>query len=158
MAKAQKNTKKEGLINDTSSEKEPKQESLMDEISDKVEEGKKTDKANKSLAEENEIPTEDGSKKGEKALSAIGYILFFCILPLVLKRKSKFCQFHGKQGLVMTIFYLILNLFVFWSYALNVIISFAYLVGVIVGIVYSVQGKIIRIPGIEKIVDKLDFD
>lgn len=152
-------TKDDRLLSDPNpDEEEIDQLGLMDEVSSKVEEAKKTDLANKGLSAENEIPITDGSTKGEKALSAIGYIMFFCVLPLIIKRESKFCQFHGKQGLILTLLYLFFHLFIFWSSVLSAIIGFTYLVGIIVGIVYSVQGKIIRFPLIEKAVDKLDFD
>ena len=156
MTDSQSSNEEERLLSDSPEEGETM--SLMDEVSTKVEEAKKTDKANKSLAEENEIPVTDGSTKGEKALAAIGYIMFFCILPLILKRKSKFCQYHGKQGLILTILYLFFGIFIFWSVTLTAIIGFTYLVCVVIGIVYSVQGKIIKFPLIEKVVDKLDFD
>ena len=130
----------------------------MDEISEKTQEAKKTDKANKDMAAENDIAEYDGSKKGEKAIAAVGYILYFCILPLVLKRKSKFCQYHGKQGLVLTTLFLFFHTLVFWNFTLNVIIGFTYLIGIIVGITYSIQGKIIKFPLIDKVVDQLDFD
>ncbi len=38
-----------------------------------------------------------------KAIAALGYVWVLCLLPLLLKRNSKFAQFHGKQGLVLFI-------------------------------------------------------
>lgn len=38
-----------------------------------------------------------------KFFAAIGYIYFLCFVPLILKKDNKFCQFHGKQALVLFI-------------------------------------------------------
>lgn len=38
-----------------------------------------------------------------RIVSAIGYVFILCLLPLLGKKESKFAQFHGKQGLVLTI-------------------------------------------------------
>lgn len=36
-------------------------------------------------------------------LAAISYLFVLCLVPLLLKKKSHFAQFHAKQGLVLTI-------------------------------------------------------
>ncbi len=38
-----------------------------------------------------------------RIVAAIGYLFILCLLPLLGKKDSKFAQFHGKQGLVLTI-------------------------------------------------------
>ena len=59
---------------------------------------------NKQVAEERaEDSIAQEVTRGECFLSAIGYIGFLCVLPLVLLPKSKFGQFHGKQALVLAI-------------------------------------------------------
>lgn len=63
-----------------------------------------------ALAKENNVPVKvdpDELSQGDKFLAAIGYFSFLCILPLVLRPKSDFCQFHGKQGLVMLVFFMV---------------------------------------------------
>ncbi len=132
----------------------------IDQVAEKVEEGKAIDKANEELKAENEIKDEksEGPTKGERTLSAIGYILFFCILPLVLKQKSEFCQFHGKQSLVMCICYLVFWFFGFIHWVLALIIVLVYLVLIILGIVNSVEGKMWEVPLVGKIAKKLNFD
>lgn len=40
---------------------------------------------------------------GDKALSAIGYFSILCILPLILRPKSEYCLFHGKQSLAILV-------------------------------------------------------
>ncbi|MCK5460500.1 hypothetical protein KAI58_00755 [Candidatus Gracilibacteria bacterium] len=80
---------------------------VLDKIEAKKDEAKAIEVASDELAAENNIPDLDVVSKGEKILSAIGYLSFLCILPLVLKEKSEFCQVHGKQGLILVILWLI---------------------------------------------------
>lgn len=49
---------------------------------------------------------ETGPPHGDRILAVIGYISYFCILPLCLRQESHFCKFHGKQGLILTLFFL----------------------------------------------------
>src|SRR3989338_6227977 len=39
----------------------------------------------------------------ERMLSAIAYVPIGFILPLISKPKSKFCQMHAKQGMVLSV-------------------------------------------------------
>ena len=43
-----------------------------------------------------------------KVIAAIGYLWILCLVPLLAKKGSKFAQFHGKQGLVLTVVSIIL--------------------------------------------------
>lgn len=36
-----------------------------------------------------------------KVTAAIGYVGVLCFVPLLMKRNSKFAQFHAKQGLML---------------------------------------------------------
>ena len=38
-----------------------------------------------------------------KAIAAIGYISILCLVPLILKKDSRFAYEHGKQGFVLFI-------------------------------------------------------
>lgn len=38
-----------------------------------------------------------------KIIALLSYLWLLCLVPLLLKPKSKFCKFHAKQGLVMCI-------------------------------------------------------
>ena len=41
----------------------------------------------------------------ERAIAALSYISFLAIVPFYLKKESKFCRFHGKQGLLIAIIF-----------------------------------------------------
>ena len=45
----------------------------------------------------------DPDIQDNRMIAAIGYVFILCLIPLTLKKESKFAQFHGKQGLVLTI-------------------------------------------------------
>ena len=40
----------------------------------------------------------------ERFFAALAYLAFLCFVPLLLKKESRFAEFHGKQGLVLFIF------------------------------------------------------
>ena len=56
-----------------------------------------------------EIPKEDEIQEittlHERAISALSYVGFFAIVPFYLKKESKFCRFHGKQGMTIAILF-----------------------------------------------------
>ncbi len=94
----------------------------------------------------------------DKLLGVLGYISFFCILTLVLG-KNKFTQFHGKQGLVITlVFFILSGAATFISYNLGKVVGFLYFVIAIIGIVHAAQGKTLRFPFVGDMADKLDFE
>lgn len=39
-----------------------------------------------------------------KFVAAVGYVLFLCFVPLILKKGNRFAQFHGKQALILFLF------------------------------------------------------
>lgn len=53
----------------------------------------------------------------ERTIAALSYIGFLAIIPFYLKKDSKFCRFHGKQGMLLVIFFyfakllMVLNIF-----------------------------------------------
>lgn len=102
----------------------------------------------------------------EKIISAIGYIGFLCILPLLLKRDSKYCQFHGKQALILAIFFFlyryigILRDFPLLGGLIRFILGISMLLELIIIIIAMLQayrGKYWKIPGIYGLSQKLKF-
>ncbi len=147
---AKKNTNK------ISPKKETKKEGLIDVLGKKKKEAEALDKENVELAKENEIEIEkDLLTRGEKILAALGYVSFLCILPLVLKPESKFCQFHGKQGLVLLLISLIIGflaaLIMPISYGLWILIRLLLIGVAIYGIYLGFTGKMKSMPVIGKL-------
>ena len=96
-------------------------------------------------------PTPDGT---EKMLSALGYVGFLCILPLVLRKDSAFCQYHGKQGLILAIFDLIIRLFTVtgWFYTFLLVIYYAIIV---YSLIRSYKGEYFTLPMISDIAKEI---
>ncbi len=92
----------------------------------------------------------------EKLLSAIGYLGLLCVLPLVLRRESKFCQHHGKQALVLAIFDLGLRLTVFlgWLYGLVTLLYYGLIVYCMIRVF---RGSYFRLPVVADMADSLKF-
>lgn len=99
--------------------------------------------------------------QGEKILAAIGYFSFLCVLPLLLKPESEFCQFHGKQGLAITIVFMVFSVFMwmfslFWGGVYSLLGLLQFLVA-IYGIYFAFQGKMQSIPGFSQLAAKFDW-
>jgi uncharacterized membrane protein len=41
----------------------------------------------------------------ERTIAALSYVGFLAIIPFYLKKDSKFCRFHGKQGMLLAIIF-----------------------------------------------------
>lgn len=70
-----------------------------------------------------------------KIIAALSYIGILCLVPLLAKKDSKFCQEHGKQGLVLFIASIVL-------YVVGIIPVLGWLVAFIGGIALLVVAVI----------------
>ena len=73
----------------------------------KAEDGKAEEKPKPAKEPEREDPT----TLHERTIAALSYFGFLAIVPFYLKKDSEFCQFHGKQGLFLAIFFFLTKLF-----------------------------------------------
>jgi len=117
-------------------------------------------KANMKAGQEANAGDAEAMAQGEKILAAIGYFSFLCILPLVLKPDSQFCQWHGKQGLAITILFLALSvvgwIFTFFFPIYSILGLFQFVLAGF-GIYGAFQGKMTRLPLVSSMADKLDW-
>ena len=93
----------------------------------------------------------------DKFLAVIAYFGPFCILPLVLRRDSSFCQTHGKQGLVLALVFWILKGVGAISSPIFYLIGLAQIVTLVTGAVFAAQGKIIEFPVVSDMAKKLEL-
>ncbi len=84
-----------------------------------------------------------------KVIAALSYIWILFIIPLIVKKDSRFCVEHAKQGLVLFIAELIVLIIriipvLGWivAYVLGVVLTIVSLIGLI----YALQGKFWKIP------------
>ncbi|MCR4279999.1 MAG: hypothetical protein NUV82_01070 [Candidatus Komeilibacteria bacterium] len=100
------------------------------------------------MSQEFNIPAEkspDKDVQDNALLAAIGYIWILCLIPLLLKRDSKFAQFHAKQGLILFIIEIV-GWLIFWIPVVGWLLFIAVLVLSIMGIVNALQGKWWEMP------------
>lgn len=86
-----------------------------------------------------------------KIIAAIGYLGILCLIPLLLKKDSQYAQFHGKQGLVLLIAWVVFGAVMIIP-ILGWIVGFfgniACLILMIVGIVNALNGQMKELPWI----------
>lgn len=75
-----------------------------------------------------------------KTLAAISYIWILFLIPLFLKRDSKFVQHHAKQGLVLFIIEVIIS-FVMWFPIIGQLLFLAALIISIIGFIKAINGE-----------------
>lgn len=105
---------------------------------------------------------ENGSvpRADERMMAALGYFWILCLLPLLGRRDSEFAQFHGKQGLVLTIASFIVWL-VMWIPLIGWLVGFLGTLGIIAlavsGIMNAWQGKYWEMPVLGEYAKKIQL-
>ena len=94
--------------------------------------------------------------ESNKVLAAVGYIWILCLVPLFLKQKSKFAQFHAKQGLILFIIEIVGGL-IFWFPVFGQILMLALLVVSVIGIIKALNGEWWKIPYIYELSKKINL-
>ena len=96
-----------------------------------------------------------------KVMAAIGYIGILCLVPLLAKKDSKFCQEHGKQGFVLFLFevaVMILGMVpVIGWLIIGPVGSLLSLILAIVCFVKAIQGQFWEIPVLGQYRKKINF-
>jgi fumarate reductase subunit D len=90
-----------------------------------------------------------GDTQDDRLIAAIGYLGILCLVPLLLKKDSKFAQHHGKQGLVILIVWLALwvgNIIPILGQIVWTLGTIALLILIILGMVNALQGKMWEMP------------
>ncbi len=52
----------------------------------------------------------DADVEKNKSVAALSYLWILCLVPLLMRRSSKFAQFHAKQGVVLFIAEMIISI------------------------------------------------
>jgi uncharacterized membrane protein len=86
-----------------------------------------------------------------KVIAALSYIWILFIIPLFVKKDSKFCVEHGKQGLVLFIVelvLLVLSIVPIIGWIIEYIGGIVLFVVSLIAFIYAIQGKFWKIPGV----------
>jgi len=93
-----------------------------------------------------------------RIIAAIGYLGILFLLPLLIKPKSKFAQFHAKQGLVLFagwVISLLLGKIPWIGPTLFYLGSVSIIIMSIVGIIKALQGQFFKMPYIYEYAKKV---
>ena len=110
----------------------------------------------------NEKPAapQDSELESAKFFAAIGYINVLCFVPLLLKKESKFAQFHGKQALVLFILEVAASILKVVPVLGELVFTVAYVVfGILslIGIVRVLMGEYWEMPVIYEISNRISL-
>ncbi len=83
----------------------------------------------------------DADVEKNKNIAAFSYVWIVCLYPLLMKKGSKFAQFHAKQGFVL----LILSIFTVVPF-FGQLLMLALIIVSVMGIVKAVNGEWWEIP------------
>ncbi len=117
----------------------------------------KVKESDDSVITEVPLDAQEMVPKGEKLLATLGYFGPLCILPLALKPKSKLCQIHGKQALVIFITFLIFSWLGWISGGLQVLLNLVQIGISIWGMMNAWKGKELKMPFFGEIASKFNW-
>lgn len=101
----------------------------------------------------NQTPEEDKKDvEQNKTIALLSYLWLLCLVPLLLKPKSKFCKFHAKQGLIMAIAWLFV-----WIPFLGWLIWIVLIVFSILGIINVLNGQYKKLPVVGNLAKKFNI-
>lgn len=95
-----------------------------------------------------------------KFFAAIGYLNILCFVPLLLKKKNKFAQFHGKQALVLFILEVAASILKIVPALGDLVFTVAFVVfGILslVGIVKVLMNEYWEMPVVYEISDRISL-
>jgi len=96
-------------------------------------------------------PMSPGDMEENKLIAAIAYLGILALVPLLLKKDSPFAQFHGKQGLVLLIAWVVCNAVMvipILGWIAGFVGNILCLILMIVGIVNALSGETKELPWI----------
>ena len=95
-----------------------------------------------------------------KIWAFIGYWWILFLVPLLGKKDNKFALFHGKQGMVLFVFWIVISI-IFFIPVIGPIINFLgwiiHIILAIIGMVKSLQGEYWKMPVLGDIAEKINI-
>lgn len=82
----------------------------------------------------------DADVEENKIIAALSYLWILFLIPLLLKRKSKFAQFHAKQGMILFVIDVIASFFI-WIPIIGQLLFVVLLIISIIGIIKAYSGE-----------------
>jgi len=95
-----------------------------------------------------------------KVLASLSYISILFLIPLLVKRESKFCVEHAKQGLALFIFevaLIIIQMLPIIGWIIGWIGWIILFIVSLIAFIYALQGKFWKIPGVYELAQNFKF-
>jgi len=81
----------------------------------------------------------------ERTIAAMAYVGFFAIVPFYLKKDSKFCRFHGKQGMLVAIIFFLAKLLLVLNFFMDLALLLQFVIFVKMGFA-ALSGRWTKLP------------
>lgn len=89
------------------------------------------------------LPEDKKDIEENKGIALLSYLGILCLVPLLVKKESKFCQFHAKQGLILFIGEAVITLLNIIPFIGQII----WVIGIIIALIASITGIIKALAG-----------
>jgi uncharacterized membrane protein len=124
---------------------EPEEKEKEGEREEKAEE--KEGKEEKKEAPKKEEEIEEVTTLHERTIAALSYVGFLAIVPFYLKKDSKFCRFHGKQGLLIAMIFFFAKLLLVLDLLMDIALILQFVIFVYMGF-SALSGRWRKLPWI----------
>jgi len=98
----------------------------------------------------------DPDIESSRTIATLSYLWILFLVPLLLQRKSKFAQFHAKQGLVLFVIEFVLAFFM-WIPFIGQILFLVVVIVAAIGFIKTYNGEYWKIPFIYQWSQKIKF-
>ncbi len=113
-------------------------------------------KITSSASETRPETDEEKDIRENRAITYLSYIGLLFLVPMLMKKESKFAQFHAKQGLVLTIGWFI-GVFLYPLAGLGFLVQLFVLILSIIGLINVNKGEMKDLPIIGNIAKQINF-
>ena len=107
-------------------------------------------------ASQNQEGAEAADIRENKGITFLSYLGIFCLVPLLVKKDSKFAVFHAKQGLIIAIGWFI-GSFLYVFFGLGFLVHVTALILSIMGLINVNAGKMKALPFVGDMAAKINF-
>ncbi len=98
----------------------------------------------------------DADIEENKLMASFSYLWILCLVPLFLKRQSKFAQFHAKQGFILLVVEVIMSVLM-WIPVIGKILFIGVIILAILGFIKAYNGEYWKMPFIYKWSQKINL-
>ncbi len=127
----------------------------MEEKNENNQENVQPDKVVSPIEEKKE-QTKQGDVEENRMVTYLSYLGILFLVPLVLKRESPFAQFHSKQGLVLTIGW-VLGGPLYAFFGLGILVHLAVLIFSVMGLLQVNSGQMKDLPVVGNLAKKFNI-